>query len=173
MCIHIYIHTYTCVYIYIYTYIYIYIYIYIYTYIYIYIHTHTSPPRRSSRFWKVPARSLPAPHGKLREPSHTCKLNILADLTCIKAFKMIYLEGAGTSRKASRAWCSRDSSKGVQWKQGVAIYMMLYTSLLCDTTPIHCTPLPPHPPVMNTHVGSRLVLVGICQCPPPLGAPSL
>ena len=40
--------------------------------------------------------------------------------------------------------------RGVQWKQGVAIYMMLYTSLLYNTTPIHCTPLPLHPPVMNT-----------------------
>ena len=36
--------------------------------------------------------------------------------------------------------------RGVQWKQGVVIYMMLYTSLLYDTTPIHCTPLPLHPP---------------------------
>ena len=40
--------------------------------------------------------------------------------------------------------------RGVQWKQGVDTYMMLYTSLLCNTTPIHCTPLPLHPPVMNT-----------------------
>ena len=31
------------------------------------------------------------------------------------------------------------------------MYMMLYTSLLYNTTPIHCTPLPLHPPVMNTH----------------------
>ena len=40
--------------------------------------------------------------------------------------------------------------RGVQWKQGVVIYMMLYTSLLYNTTPIHCTPLPLHPPVLNT-----------------------
>ena len=36
--------------------------------------------------------------------------------------------------------------RGVQWKQGVVIYMLLYTSLLYNTTPIHaprshCTPL--------------------------------
>ena len=37
--------------------------------------------------------------------------------------------------------------RGVQWKQGVVIYMLLYTSLLCTTTPIHCTPLPLHPPL--------------------------
>ena len=42
--------------------------------------------------------------------------------------------------------------RGVQWKQGVVIYMMLYTSLLYDTTPIHCTNLRLHPPVMNTHL---------------------
>ena len=45
---------------------------------------------------------------------------------------------------------SQDSSKGVQWKQGVVICMMLYTSSLYNTAPIHCTPLPLHPPVMNT-----------------------
>ena len=28
------------------------------------------------------------------------------------------------------------------------------TSLLYNTTPIHCTPLPLHPPVMNTHIPS-------------------
>ena len=41
--------------------------------------------------------------------------------------------------------------RGVQWKQGVVVCMMLYTILLYSTTPIHCTPLPLHPPVMNTH----------------------
>ena len=39
---------------------------------------------------------------------------------------------------------------GVQWKQGVVIYMLLYSSLLYNTTTIHCTPLRLHPPVMNT-----------------------
>ena len=45
---------------------------------------------------------------------------------------------------------SRFIKGGVQWKQGVVVYMMLYTSLLYDTTPIRCTPFPLHPPVMNT-----------------------
>ena len=36
--------------------------------------------------------------------------------------------------------------RGVQWKQGVAIYIMLYVVLLHDTTPIHCTPPPTTPP---------------------------
>ena len=32
--------------------------------------------------------------------------------------------------------------RGVQWKQAVVICMMLYTSLLYNTTPRHCTPPP-------------------------------
>ena len=40
--------------------------------------------------------------------------------------------------------------RGVQWTQGVVICIMLYTMLLYNTTPIHCTRLPLHPPVMNT-----------------------
>ena len=36
--------------------------------------------------------------------------------------------------------------RGVQWKHGIVNYMMLYTILLCNTTPIHCTPLPLQPP---------------------------
>ena len=39
--------------------------------------------------------------------------------------------------------------RGVQWKQGVVIYMALYTSLLYNTAPIHCTPLPLHPPLQS------------------------
>ena len=39
--------------------------------------------------------------------------------------------------------------RGVQWKQGVVIRMLLYTIVLYNTTPIHCTPLRLHPPVMN------------------------
>ena len=41
---------------------------------------------------------------------------------------------------------------GVQWKQGVVTCMTLYTSLLYSTTPSHCTPLPLHPPVINTQL---------------------
>ena len=32
----------------------------------------------------------------------------------------------------------------------IYIYIYIYTSLLYSTTPIHCTPLPLHPAVMNT-----------------------
>ena len=41
--------------------------------------------------------------------------------------------------------------RGVQWKRGVVIAMRSYASAQYDTTPIHCTPLPLHPPVMNTN----------------------
>ena len=39
--------------------------------------------------------------------------------------------------------------RGVQWKQGVVVYVLLYAVLLCNTTPIHCTPLPLHPPLQS------------------------
>ena len=42
--------------------------------------------------------------------------------------------------------------RGVQWKEGVVVRMLLYTSLLYNTTPIHCNPLPLHAPVMNAHM---------------------
>ena len=41
--------------------------------------------------------------------------------------------------------------RGVQWKQGVVVYRTLYTSLLYNTTPIHCTPHPLHPPLQSIH----------------------
>ena len=44
--------------------------------------------------------------------------------------------------------------KGVQWKQGVVVYMTLYTSLLYNTTPIHYTPLPLHPPLPNVQAST-------------------
>ena len=51
--------------------------------------------------------------------------------------------------------------RGSQWKQGVVIYMMIYTSSLYNTAPIHGTPLPLHPPVMNTQV--RRILLTRCS----------
>ena len=47
------------------------------------------------------------------------------------------------------------SAKGVQWKQGVVNYMMLCTILLYNTTPIHCTPLPLHPPLLRVSNSGR------------------
>ena len=39
--------------------------------------------------------------------------------------------------------------RGVQWKQGVVVYILLQAVLLCNTTPIHCTPLPLHPTLQS------------------------
>ena len=55
-------------------------------------------------------------------------------------------------RDVSQAPLLYTPQRGVQWKRGVVIHMMLYTMLLYTTTPIRCTPLPLHPPVMNTHL---------------------
>ena len=50
--------------------------------------------------------------------------------------------------------------RGVQWKQGVVIYMTLYTSLLYNTTPIHRTPDPLHPPCrVSKGVGSPGIIL--------------
>ena len=49
--------------------------------------------------------------------------------------------------------------RGVQWKQGVVICMVLYIILLCNTTPIHCTPLPLHPPLQSIHVRTLWILL--------------
>ena len=57
------------------------------------------------------------------------------------------------------------SFRGVQWKQGVVICMLLYTSSSHNTTPIHCTPLRLHPSVMNTHSTSP-ISVSVKKIPP-------
>ena len=54
--------------------------------------------------------------------------------------------------------------RGVQWKQGVVIYMSLYSSLLYDTTPIHCTPDPLHPPLQSIHLLLTCVYIYIYIC---------
>ena len=41
--------------------------------------------------------------------------------------------------------------RGVQWKQGVVVYIMLKAVLLYNTTPIQCTPLRLHPPPTAPH----------------------
>ena len=54
--------------------------------------------------------------------------------------------------------------RGVQWKQGAVISMMLYTSLLHNITPIHCTPLPLHPSLMNTQGPHSRETIHVCVC---------
>ena len=43
--------------------------------------------------------------------------------------------------------------RGVQRKQGVVNYMMLFTILLYNTTTVHCTPHPLHPPLQSIQIG--------------------
>ena len=59
--------------------------------------------------------------------------------------------GSRIPRSSSHLSHTTFRQRGVQRKQGVGNYMMSYTSLLYNATPIHCTPLPLHPPVMNAH----------------------
>ena len=42
------------------------------------------------------------------------------------------------------------------------IYMLLYINLLCNTTPIHCTPLRLHPP-LELRLGSARVPEGLLK----------
>ena len=63
------------------------------------------------------------------------------------------------TRSLSRHLFIKIHQRGVQWKQGVVIYMMLCTSLLYNATQIHCTPLPLHPTVLNTQF-SYILTVG-------------
>ena len=62
--------------------------------------------------------------------------------------------------------------RGVQWKQGVVVYIVLSAVLLYNTTPIHCTPLRLHPPLMNTQTCMFLKALGRSYLPSLLG-PSL
>ena len=55
-----------------------------------------------------------------------------------------YLLKSQLTRFTNNSGKSRFIKGGVQWKQGVVIYMMSYY-LLYNTTPIPCTPLRLHP----------------------------
>ena len=60
--------------------------------------------------------------------------------------------------------------RGVQWKQGVVTCMLLYTSLLHNTTPIHCAPHPLHPPSAEYPMVGGLWLEASRQVKDALGA---
>ena len=133
-------YTYIYIYIYVYMCIYIYIYTYIYTYTYTYIHIHI----------------------------HTYIYIYIYILMCIyiyiyiKCFRFAcsvsmfrrhcFFSQAPVLRVVSSTLTSKQLytlQRGVQLKQGVVIYMVLYTSSLYNTTPIHCTPHPLHPPLQS------------------------
>ena len=83
---------------------------------------------------------------------------------CIYIYIYIYI----THPRAFPSRCTRSSrtcagqrpslhfAKGVQWTQGVVIYMTLSTSCLCNTTPIHFTPDPLHPPLQSIHLDRQV-----------------
>ena len=54
--------------------------------------------------------------------------------------------------------------RGVQWKQGVVVWMVLYASLLYNTTSIHCTPLRLHPPLQSIQPKARYYYYNINYC---------
>jgi len=62
--------------------------------------------------------------------------------------------GGSSSASVSAEGAGREGSRfskgGVQWKQGVVIYIMSCAASLHSAAPIHCTPLPLHPPLLNT-----------------------
>ena len=70
------------------------------------------------------------------------------DLLRVPLFAVPLFRASGRNKTTSDFYIPQ---RGVQRKQGVVIYMMLCTFLLSNTTPIRCTPLPLHPPLMNSH----------------------
>ena len=153
VCMYVYIYIY--IYIYIYTvYIYIYtlcitIYIYIYIYIYLticincatsYVAPHSAASQGRANAEEEEAGSLENEKGGMNKGEnksqkrkhksiHTCNQKAL----CISSPPLFI----PPLLLLPRFYILQ---RGVQWKQGVAIYMMLCTSLLYNTTPVHCTP---------------------------------
>ena len=137
------IHVYVCMYIYIYIYVYReremivckYMHIYMYIYIYIFIYRERERERES--------HSLCGFHSGIIRRRGTTQI-ILQARPNGSQVKFVYIP-----------------QRGVQWKQGVVIYMTVYTSLLYNTTPIHCTPDPLHPPLQSIQFGWRYTC---CNC---------
>ena len=125
--IYIYIYTHIHTYTYAYTYIHIYMYINIYSYIYIYIYTYT--------YIHI--------HIHTYIHTYTYTYNLPQALSYAQTI-------AASLGDASPAVVFKIHPRGVQWNQGVVVHITLLAVLLYDTTPIHCTRLPLHPPLMKT-----------------------
>ena len=67
--------------------------------------------------------------------------------------------GPGPLRQGegARSTVFKIQQRGVQWKQGVVMCMMLYISSLYNTTPVHCT-LPPAATPCNGYPMSRCLV---------------
>ena len=78
---------------------------------------------------------------------HTCIIYVSCNIYRLASALRAHGEGpppgvrGGAGSESARTGGAQDLSKGLQWKQGVVICMLLYTSLLDNTTPIHCSPL--------------------------------
>ena len=143
-----YVHTHICICMPVYIYIYIYIYTHIIIYIYIYIYRHHPAPRhlRLGALQRRVLRMALKIHQRLLITTLIITLIIINNTR--HTILITILLGYDTYNTTN----TYIPQRGVQWKQGVMMCMLLYASLLYDTTPIHCTPLPLHPPVMNTQI---------------------
>ena len=128
--------------------IYIYIYAYIHTYIHTYTYTYTDMGRDKETHYMF--------------ITYTCKFNHILYTIYIYIYVYIIYHNIAYSYRISTLVpapmpCTRPCresdfyilQRGVQWKQGVVMYMTLSTGLLYNTTPIHCTPLRLHPPLQS------------------------
>ena len=127
--------------------------IYIYTYIYIYIYTYTTTATTTITTTDTTATTATTATTTTTTTTTTTKHanNHKVSPSC-KGFTIISTTNiSGSFASQDFEFFLQDSSKGGAVEQGVVMYMMLYTSLLYNTTPIHCTPLRLHPLVMNAH----------------------
>ena len=132
--------------------------------IYIYIHTHihiTYLLAQASPLQGDWPRSPPLSHGLHRgcEFMYVCMYVCMYMYVCIYVCICMYMYVCVCicmyvcrmripRLRISEVVCILQ--RGVQWKRGVVICMVLYASLLCSPTPIHCAPDPLHPPLLNT-----------------------
>ena len=146
------------IYIYIYTYIYIYIYICVYAYIYIYIYTCIHIPTYIYIYIHIYTYVCMYIYIYIYTHEYTCACVYtyvciyIYIYICIYIYIYTHTDWSECERNELSRSYSRFIKGGAQLKQGVVIYKMFYTSLLYITTPIHCTPLPLHPPVTNTQL---------------------
>ena len=116
--------------------IYMYIYIYIY-YQYSTIFIYTSTNKLVCLRWQLPVALVWAWLG----------------LDQTKAIYPVAIldQGRRLTSPLVKALIIKIHQRGVQWKQGVVVYNILWAVLLDKITPIHCAPLRLHPPLTNTH----------------------
>ena len=162
-------------------YIYIYIHMYMYIYIYIYIHIFnvkwysawcTISNQGRSKTSLAPSQETPFGQFSNFRFTESDIEGLKSQSHClwqpqVALWKFKSPQGLGT--------CFYILQRGVQWKQGVMNYMMLYTILLYNTTPIYCTPLSLHPPLLSIQCFRmsfwKLTIRSECPVAIPIGIP--